>query len=341
MAWALVGIRVILPLGFLVALLQAELFAGAARGRLLEELLRRPTPQQWRDAVAVALDDGPLRIGFWDLAAERYREADGEQLAAPRPGSGRSTVEASRGGQPVAAMVIDDALAEDPELVRAATSATFLAVENGNLEGQLRASQTRIGEVGAVERKRIERNLHDSAQQRLLALRINLELTSERLHGPEQLELQRLGAEVDHVLEDVRAAAGGVQPPGLVLHGVASTLRSLARSTTMPVAIEDRGFGRRSELVESTVFFCCAEALQNVTKHAGAGTSVTVCLSHSDGWVQFSVEDDGVGFAPHTVTRGRGLDNMTDRTSALGGTLALDSAAGKGTRVSGRLPADV
>jgi signal transduction histidine kinase len=241
----------------------------------------------------------------------------------------------------VAALVIDDALAEDPELVRAATSATVLAVENGNLEGELRASETRLREVGAAERKRIERNLHDSAQQRLVALRIELELTSEKLRGADQRVLQRFGAELDHVLEEVRAAASGEQPPGLRDQGVATTLKSIVRSAATPVAVEDHGFGRRSELVESTVFFCCAEALQNATKHAGPGTSVTVRLSHTDGWVLFSVEDDGVGFDPQTVARGRGLDNMADRLTAVAGSLAIDSAAGVGTRVSGRLPADV
>jgi len=341
MAWALVGIRVILPLGFLAALLQAELFAGAARGRLLEQLTRHPTPEQWRDAVAVALDDPAVRIAFWDPGARRYREPDGTELAPPIPGSGRSCVEADRNGQPVAAMVIDDALVEDPELLRAVTSATVLAVENGNLEGELRASQLRVREVGAAERRRIERDLHDSVQQRLVALRINLELTIEKLHGPDHRAMHRIGAELDHVLEEVRAAASGAQPPGLREQGVAATLRSLARSAATPVAVEDCGFGRQSEPVESTVFYCCAEALQNATKHAGPSAPVTVRLSNGDGWVQFSVEDQGIGFDPHTVARGRGLVNMTERVSALGGSLVVDSAAGTGTRVRGRLPADV
>jgi signal transduction histidine kinase len=340
MAWALVGIRVILPLGFLVALFQAELFAGAIRGRLLEQLLRRPSPQQWREAIAIALDDPPVRIAFWDPAAERYREADGTDLEPPEPDSGRSTVEASRNGQPVAAMVIDDALAEDPELVRAATSATLLAVENGNLEGELRASQNRIREVGAAERKRIESNLHDSAQQRLIALRINLELTSERMQGPERLEIQRFGEELDHALEEVRAASSGALPPALLHDGVATALRSLAGSAAMAVEVEDRGFGRRSELVETTAFYCCAEALQNATKHAGPGASATVQLSQSGPWVHFSVEDDGAGFDPGSVTRGQGLDNMSDRVAAAGGSLAIDSTPGAGTSVVGRLPAD-
>jgi signal transduction histidine kinase len=344
MAWALVGIRVILPLGFLAALFRAELFAGAVRGRLLEQLMGRPSPQQWRDAVAVALDDPPVRIAFWDPAAQRYREADGTELAAPRPGSGRSTVEANRGGEPVAAMVIDDALAEDPELVRAATSATVLAIENGTLEGRLRASQSRVHQVGAAERKRIEDHLHDSAQQRLVALRINLELAGEKLKGSEQGEMQgemrRFGAEVEHILGEVRVVASGAPPPGLLDHGVATALRSLVRSAAMAVVVEDLGFGRRSELVETTVYFCCAEALQNATKHAGRGASVNVRLGVSNGWVDFVVEDDGVGFAPVTVARGQGLDNMTDRVSAVGGSLELDSAFGQGTRVAGRLPAD-
>lgn len=109
----------------------------------------------------------------------------------------------------------------------------------------------------------------------------------------------------------------------------------------MPVTVEDRGFGRRSELVETTVYFCCAEALQNATKHAGASASASVLLSHSDGWVLFSVEDNGAGFDPHPVARGHGLNNMSDRLAAAGGSLTLDSAEGQGTRMSGRLPADV
>jgi signal transduction histidine kinase len=340
MSWPLVGARVIVPLGFLAALFHAERFAGTVRGRLLDELLLHPTPQQWRDAVAVALDDPALRIGYWDPTADRYREAAGTELASPAPDSERSRVEAHRDGQPVAAMVIDDALAEDPELVRAATSATVLAVENGHLEGELRASQGRIREVGAAERKRIQDNLHDSAQQRLAALRIRLALTSERLRGPEQLELQRFGAELDQVIEEVRMAAGGAAPPELARHGVAAALRSLTRSTVMRVAVEDRGFGRRSEVTETTVFYCCAEALQNVTKHAGPSASANVLLTDGDGCVQFRVEDNGPGFDPNGIALGQGLGNMHDRLAAARGSLTIDTALGHGTRISGRLPAD-
>lgn len=128
--------------------------------------------------------------------------------------------------------------------------------------------------------------LHDSAQQWLVALGIRLALTSERLHGPEQRELQRFGDEVDQVREEVRTAAKVVAPPELACHGVVEALKSLAGSGVMPVAVEDHEFGRRSELVETTVFFSCAEALQNATKHAAAGTSAGVILSHGEGWVR-------------------------------------------------------
>ena len=303
-----VGSRVLLPLGFLVALIQAQLFAGAVHADGCSSncwrALRRGSGaarSRWRSMTRrCASGTGILRPGV-------TARPTGASSSRRTPAAGARCVESRRGGQPVAAMIIDDALAEDPELVRAATSATVLAVENGNLEGQLRASRDRVREVGAAERKRIQANLHDSAQQRLVALRIRLALTSERLHGPEQRRaatLRRRGR------SGPRGGAYGGQgdaPSELARHGVAAALDSLARSGVMPVTIEDRGFGRRSELVETTVFFCCAEALQNATKHAGASTSASVLLSHSDGWVRFSVEDDGAGFDPHTVARGHGL----------------------------------
>src|SRR3954452_22386342 len=237
--------------------------------------------------------------------------------------------------------IIDDALAENPELVRAATSATVLAVENGNLVGQLRAAELRVREVGAAERKRIENNLHDSAQQRLVALGIRLVLTSERMYGHEQDELQRFSAEVDQILNEVRAAANGAAPAELAAYGVAAALESLAASGVMPVTIEDRGFGRRSERIETTVFFCCAEALQNATKHAGVSASASVLLSHEDEWLLFSVEDDGAGFELSTVARGKGLNNLDERVASAGGSLTLDTARGRGTRICGRVPVDL
>jgi signal transduction histidine kinase len=339
MSWFVLGARVLLPLGFLVALLQADLFAGVARRRLLEQLLGRPSPQRWRDDVAATLDDPQLRLAYWDVERGQYREADGRTLRAPPRDSGRAWVEIDRDGRPAAAMVIDRALAEDPELVRAAASATALAVEHGNLEGELRDSQARILAAGDAERRRIERDLHDSAQQRLVALRIHLSMAGEGLGGPDRQTLvDRLGAEVEEALHDVRSIAGSVYPKILSDVGVAAALRSVSRSAALPVVVEDGWRRRHSHIVELAVYFACLEALQNAAKHAGRGATATVRLTEEGGRVRFTVEDDGAGFDPATAPPGAGLANMTDRVTAAGGMLKIDSAEGRGTRVSGVLP---
>jgi signal transduction histidine kinase len=339
MSWFVVGARILLPLGFLVALLQAELFAGVARGTLLERLLTRPSPERWRDDVARALDDPSLRLGYWDLDSGSYREADGRELTAPDPDGDRAWVEVDRDGRPVAAMLIDSALAEDPELVRAAASATTLAVENGNLEGELRESQARIVAAGDAERRRIERDLHDSAQQRLVALRVHLSMASEQLDGSEhQTLVAELGTEVDEALDSLRTIATGVYPKILGDAGVGPALRSVARNGAMPVAVDDRWQRRHGDGIELAVYYSCVEALQNAAKHAGSDATATVRLTEDDACVCFTVEDDGCGFDARSVSRGAGLDNIADRVSAVGGSLRIDSAPGRGTRVAGRLP---
>jgi signal transduction histidine kinase len=339
MSWFVVGARVLLPLGFLIALLQAELFAGVARGALLDQLMSRPSPVQWRDDVALALDDPLLRLGYWDVASGHYREADGRPLALPHDGSERVKVDADRDGRPVAALVIDNALAEDPELVRAASWATVLAVENGNLEGELRDSQARILAAGDAERRRLERDLHDSAQQRLVALRIHLSLASEELDGSEQQAVvDMLGSQVDEAIDDLRSIATGLYPKVLGDAGVGAALRSVARHAAIPVVIDDHWRHRHPQEIELAVYFSCLEALQNTAKHAGPGVTATVQLTEQDGRVRFVVADDGVGFRPHSVARGAGLDNIADRVSAVGGMLAIDAAEGRGTRVSAVLP---
>ena len=236
-------------------------------------------------------------------------------------------------------MVIDEALAEDPELVRAAASATVLAVENGALEGEVQDARARIAEAGETERRRIQRDLHDSAQQRLVALRIHLGLAGEKLAGSEGGALvSRLGLEVDEALSEVRSIAHGV-PPALAEHGLAIALRSASRWTAVPVRIVDGGIGRHAADVESTVYFCCLEALQNAAKHGGPGVGATIVLGEADGALSFSIEDDGAGFDLAAADRGDGMANLAERVRSIGGTIEIESAPGRGTRVAGRVPA--
>ena len=227
-AWGIAGAQVLLPLGFLLVLLRGEWFAVGALQKLVERLASRPTPQHWRGTIAAALDDPSLRLGFYDPDTKRFLKSDGAVLRPPRPGSGRTWVPVDRDARPVAAMVIDETLAEDPGLVQAAASATLLAVENGHLEGELVASRKRILEAGHAERRRIERDLHDSAQQRLVALRIHLALAGERLVRPEdRTMLERLGVEVDDAIDELRAVAHGIYPPILADEGIGAALASV------------------------------------------------------------------------------------------------------------------
>jgi signal transduction histidine kinase len=340
LAWGIVATRILLPLGFLVALVQAELFAVGALRELLQRLAQRPSAEQWRDAIAAALEDPALRLGFCDPATNTFREPSGAELSQDRIGPGRAWVPVDRDAHRVAAMVIDETLTEDPELVGAATAATLLAVENGALEGELRESRARILEAGHAERRRIERDLHDSAQQRLVALRIHLALVNERLEGPEDRELvESLGVEVDEAIEQLRDVARGVYPQLVGQLGLPAALGAVARRSAIPVRISDEGIGRQSEALETTVYFCCMECVQNAAKHAGSGASVLIRLGQSDGHVRFAVEDDGIGFDAAAVPRGAGLTNLADRVEAVGGTLEIDSRAGRGTCITGRLPA--
>jgi signal transduction histidine kinase len=337
--WALVGARILFPLGFLVALVQADAFAATASRRLLERLVTRPTPARWHALVARTLDDPALRLGFWDPPSREFRGPDGIEVTPPAWDSGRAWVPVERDGHPVAAMDIDEALATDAELVRAAASATLLAVENGQLEGELRASAARIIEAGQAERRLLERDLHDSAQQRLVALRIHLSLTSERLDQPDQRAmLEQLGSEVEKTIDELRSVAHGVHPQLLEQHGIAAALRSARQHTGLPVAIDDQGLTRHAPTLELTIYFCCLEALQNVAKHAGPGASATIRLREDDRCVRFTIEDDGSGFDPAAVKHGAGLTNLADRVAAHGGTIEVDSSPGRGTRVIGHVP---
>ena len=338
LVWAIAVARILLPLGFLVALLQADRFAARALQRLLARLVTRPTPEQWREEIAGALDDADLRLAYYDPGSRRFREADGT-VQEPGAAPGRVWVPVGRGGRQVAAILCRPDLVEDPELVRAAASATLLAVENGALEGELRASQARIVQAGDAARRRLERDLHDSAQQRLVALRIHLSAAGERFdRAADRAMLERLGTEVEHAIDDLRTVAHGIYPQVLVDGGVGAALTEVSRRSPLRTSVVDGWNRRHSDAVESTVYFCCLESLQNAAKHGGPGVSATVRLGERHGRVSFVVEDDGPGFDTSSVSAGTGLTNLLDRVTAAGGTLEVDSAPGRGTRISGELP---
>jgi len=167
-----------------------------------------------------------------------------------------------------------------------------------------------------------------------------LTLAGEQLdHSRERALLERLGLEVEEVIDEMRDVARGVYPQVLADAGLAAALNAVAARSALPVSVRDQGLARHSEALETTVYLCCLECLQNAAKHAGPGASVVIVLGEHDGRVRFSVEDDGAGFDWAAVERGAGLTNLADRMAAIGGTLRIDGRPGHGTRVTGEFPA--
>jgi signal transduction histidine kinase len=158
----------------------------------------------------------------------------------------------------------------------------------------------------------------------------------ERAH--ERAMLERFGGELEAAIDELRDLARGVYPQLLGELGIGGALEAVARHSAMSVKITDDGLTRHSAALETTVYFCCVECLQNAGKHAGPGASVSIWLRERDGHVLFSVDDDGVGFDPRSVQRGLGLTHLADRVAAVGGTLEIDSRPGRGTRIAGALP---
>ena len=225
-----------------------------------------------------------------------------------------------------------------------------MALENERLEAELRstlrelrASRLRILSAADRERRRIERDLHDGAQQRLVALGIQLELAAELAGSdPDRVarRLRELAHDVDDAVDELRALARGLVPPMLVERGIADALREAAASSPLIARVQSVGLRRYAPEVESAVYFCCREALQNAAKHAEGARFATVRL-WEDRELHFEVRDDGAGLPLGPRTYGTGLTNMRDRIGAVGGRLTIESAAGEGTCVAGTTPLEL
>ncbi|HEX4578837.1 MAG TPA: histidine kinase [Candidatus Dormibacteraeota bacterium] len=205
---------------------------------------------------------------------------------------------------------------------------------------ELRSSRQRLVAAQDQERRRLERNLHDGAQQHLVAIKVKLglaEMLMDRDAGRAVATLQQLKADADDALETLRDLARGIYPPILAERGLAAALQAQATRATLPVAVEADMIPRCPQALEAAVYFCVLEALQNVQKYSGASRA-TVRLSVVDGTLHFEVADDGVGFDPGVARGGSGLTNMADRLDALGGRLDVRSQPGAGCRVMGSLP---
>jgi signal transduction histidine kinase len=333
--------------GFFVGLLRWRLFVAGALQSLGLRIHAGGDAETLRANLAEALDDPSLRLAY-KLPGDggRWADADGTPVELPGPGSGQRATKITDGDREIVAIVYDDALRDQDELVEAAAGYARVALDNRRIYTEVEASledvresRARIVASADAERRRIERDLHDGAQQRLVALRIKLGLAEEALRddpagGAERLHA--LGPEVEATLEEIRALAHGVYPPLLADQGLAEALRAAALRAPLTATVESDGIGRYPPEVESAVYFCCLEALQNAAKHADGATLVSISLSGGE-LLRFEVRDNGAGFeAAHAP--GAGLTNMRDRMTALGGDLELQAAAGGGAVVTGSIP---
>jgi signal transduction histidine kinase len=343
--WFLSVGRTALPYGFLLAIVQTTLFAAAALKVIVARLSEGPSALQLRTILADALDEPSLELAFQVDHGAAFVDSS-RNVIDPTPAVGHTSTPVRRNGETVAVIVHDDALNTDPELVEVAGHAVLLALENDRLanelqltNAELRRTRARIVAAGDSERRKIERDLHDGAQQHLVALRVRVGLAGELADPGVARRLADVGAELEEILDELRDLAQGLYPPALRMFGLKEALRNVARRSATPTLIEAPSIGRYSEDVEAAVYFCCVESLQNVGKHAGPGARAIVRIWERDEQLWFEVEDDGVGWDLEAAGHfGTGHTNMTDRAAAVGGTIAVDSAPGRGTTVRGGVP---
>jgi len=335
-----------IPVAVLLVFIQRRMAQGAVAG-LVVELGTPGAAVDLRGALSRALGDPSLALAYWYPAESRYVDSDGRPVELPEAGAARGSTVIERDGQPVAALIHDPALEYNPGLVDSVCAAAGLTLDNERLQAELRArlvdlqaSRARLVEATDTERRRIERDLHDGAQQQLVSLRISLGLARELVTSSsgEAAELiAQTERQATDALEELRELARGIYPPLLADLGLRAALEAQARKAAIPVTVEAPGLGRYPQKIEAAVYFCVLEALQNVAKYAQA-SAACVILRPDGQWLAFTVEDDGRGFDPATTPRGTGLQGISDRLGALGGTAGVTAAPGRGTRVTGRVP---
>ena len=330
--------------GFLVGLLRARL-ARSAVAELVVELGETAAPGDLRDALARALRDPSLALAYWLRDGDRYVDVDGRPFELPAESASRAVSVAERDGRKIAALVHDPALGEEPQLVQSVCAAAALALENERLQAELRAqleelraSRARIVEAADQARRRIERNLHDGAQQRLVSISMALGLAQAKLQSDPAAAGAVFGEArqgLSTALEELRELSHGIHPAILTERGLMAALDELTLRAAVPVELAVADTDRLPERVEAAAYYVVSEALANVAKHAHA-TIARVRVQPAGGKVVIEVADDGIGGAD--AGRGSGLRGLTDRVEALGGRLWLSTPPGQGTIVSAEIP---
>ena len=345
--WAFLALGLIAaaPLAFLGGLLRTRL-ARANVGGLVVELGEVLPPEALREALRRALSDPTVEVAYWLPERDAYVDAQGRPVALPLDDPRRSVTVVERGGRRVGAIVHDAAVTDDPVLVDAASAAVGMALENQRLHAEVlaqleevRASRARIQQAADAARRRVERDLHDGAQQRLVSLSLALGMARSKLASKrvEELDglLEQAALEATEALKELRELAQGLHPAVLTEAGLVAAVESLAERCPVPVEVVASGNGHVAGPAEAAAYFVVSESLANAAKHASA-SSVSVQIERLGDRLVVEVVDDGVGGAQ--VRAGSGLEGLADRVAALDGTFELRSEPGRGTRVRAELP---
>jgi signal transduction histidine kinase len=343
-AWLRAVVFASIPIAVLAVLLQRRLARGAVAG-LVVELGEGATSIDLREALGRALGDPSLKVAYWVPASGRYVDSSGHPVELPQSGAERAATVVEREGEPIAALVHDPALAENAELVQSVCAAAALTLENARLQAELRArlaelqaSRARLVTATESERRRIERDLHDGTQQRLVSIAMTLGLAESKLavdRAAVEPVLREARDALTLALAELRELTQGIRPAILVERGLAAALDDLSRRAALPVRLEVAVTGRLPEQVEGAAYFVASEALANAAKHSHA--SEVRLVASSDGSVLLlEVADDGIGGA--ATGGGSGLRGLADRVEALGGRLTVSSPPGRGTTLRAEIP---
>ncbi|MDA0163597.1 histidine kinase [Solirubrobacter ginsenosidimutans] len=333
------------PFAFLAGLLRSRVAGATAVSDLVARLGGGGVHGSLRDALASALGDPSLTLAYWLPEREDWVDATGGTITLPRPGGGRACTPVERDSEQVAMLVHDASVAEERELVQAVVGAAALALENERLAAELhakvkelQASRARIVESADAARRRIERDLHDGAQQRLVALSLSLQVARRRIDndpGAAKTLLETAASDLDAAIRELRDLARGIHPAVLSDRGLSSAVEALAQRMPLPVEIVAAPQERLPEPVEAAAYFVVAEAITNVVRYAHA-TFARVDIRRDDGRLVVEVADDGIGGAD--PGNGSGLRGLADRVAALDGRLEVESEVARGTVVRALIP---
>ncbi len=329
-----------IPIAILLGLVWQDLAASRSVGQIAVRAGGKPlTAAGVQTVIGEALGDPSTTLALWAPERAGYVDVDGAPLELPRDPLVRSVTHITNGNGPVAALIHQPTLDIDSADLNGLAATSLMLVENVRLLDELRASRLRIVDTADHERRRLERDLHDGAQQRLMAVQVKLRLAQQQIRDDRVVaQLEAIGNDAAAAVEELRSLAHGIYPHVLRSGGLVHALRSVAMTAPIAISVSDEGIGRCSPSVEAAIYFCSAEAIQNAIKHAGSNVRVAATVGRDYDRVHFAISDDGVGIDHSERGTGDGLIGMRDRVGAVGGELEIVSSPGRGTTVRGTIP---